>query len=70
MKSKIKSINTGKVGYQQDVNEIRFFSSPEDQDKARLKEAINRTNAEKFQFLMNLMKMQQIMKKGKIHYKQ
>jgi hypothetical protein len=70
MKSKIKSVDTGKAGYRQDVNEIRFYSSPEEQDKARLKEAINRTNAENFQFLMNLMKMQQIMKKGKIHFKQ
>ena len=48
---------------------IRFYSSPEEQDRARLKEAILRTDSEKFFFLMNLMKLQKLMKKGTLHHK-
>ena len=47
----------------------RFYSSPEEQEMARLKEAINRTDTEKFFFLMNLMKLQRTMQKGKLHHK-
>ena len=47
----------------------RFYSSPEEQELARLKEAINRTDSEKFFFLMNLMKLQRTMSKGKLHHK-
>ena len=47
----------------------RFYSSPEEQEMARLKEAINRSDSEKFFFLMNLMKLQQAMQKGKLHHK-
>ena len=36
---------------------IRFHSSPEEQDLARLKDAIRRTDSENFFFLMNLMKL-------------
>lgn len=49
--------------------DIRFYSSPEEQELARLKEAINRTDTEKFLFLMNLMKLQKLMKKGTLHHK-
>jgi hypothetical protein len=51
-------------------NNIRFFASAEEQELHRLKEAVSRTDKEKFYFLMNLMKMQQTMKKGKIEFKQ
>ena len=47
----------------------RFYSSPEEQELARLKEAINRTDREKFFFLMNLMKLQRTMQKGKLRHK-
>ena len=47
----------------------RFYSSPEEQEMARLKEAINRSDSEKFFFLMNLMKLQRTMQKGKLHHK-
>jgi hypothetical protein len=47
----------------------RFYSSPEEQELARLKEAINRTDSEKFFFLMNLMKLQRTMQKGKLYHK-
>ncbi|MDB5206289.1 MAG: hypothetical protein JWR72_1364 [Flavisolibacter sp.] len=44
---------------------IRFYSSSEDQELAYLKEALKRTDEEKFFFLMNLMKMGQVMSKAK-----
>ena len=47
----------------------RFYCSPEEQEIPRLKQAINRTDSEKFFFLMNLMKLQRIMQKGKLHHK-
>lgn len=46
--------------------EIRFYSSPEEQDRARLKEAIQRTDSQKFFFLMNLMKLQKVNEKGNL----
>ena len=49
--------------------DIRFYSSPEEQEISRLKEAINRTDTEKFLFLMNLMKLQKLMGKGSLHHK-
>jgi len=49
--------------------DIRFYSSPEEQELSRLKEAINRTDTEKFLFLMNLMKLQKLMRKGSLHHK-
>lgn len=49
--------------------DIRFYSSPEEQEMARLKDAISRTDTEKFYFLMNLMKLQKLMKKGSLHHK-
>ena len=42
---------------------IRFYSSQEEQEMAYLKEALNRTDEEKFLFLMNLMKIQNLFKK-------
>lgn len=47
----------------------RFYSSSEEQEIARLKEAIARTDTEKFFFLMNLMKLQRTMSQGKLHHK-
>lgn len=38
-------------------------------EEARLREAVNRTNTEKFRFLMTLMKLSPEMKKATIHYK-
>jgi hypothetical protein len=38
-------------------------------EEARLREAINRTPAEKFQFLMTLMKMNNTMRRAVIHHK-
>lgn len=40
---------------------IRFYSSPEEQEEARLQEALNRTPTERFLFLMHLMKLQRLM---------
>jgi len=48
---------------------IRFYSSPEEQELSRLKEAIKRTDTEKFLFLMGLMKLQKSMQKGSLHHK-
>ena len=47
----------------------RFYASQEEQELSRLKEAIARTDEEKFYFLMNLIKLQLILKKGKVVYK-
>ena len=58
--------NTNKTLLEED---IRFYSSPEQQEMARLREAISRTDTEKFYFLMNLMKLQKLMKKGSLHHK-
>jgi hypothetical protein len=44
---------------------IRFYSSPEEQEEARLQEALNRTPTERFQFLMHLMKLQRLMNQEK-----
>ncbi len=44
---------------------IRFYNSSEAQELAYLKEALKRTDEEKFLFLTNLMKMQLIMQKAK-----
>ena len=45
------------------------YESREALEEARLREAINRTPAEKFYFLMTLMKMNHQMRDAKIHYK-
>ena len=45
------------------------YASREALEDARLREAINRTATEKFQFLMTLMKMNRQMRKSTIHYK-
>lgn len=44
---------------------IRFYSSGDDQELAYLKEALERTDEEKFLFLMNLMKMGKVMSQAK-----
>jgi hypothetical protein len=43
----------------------RFYSSQEEQELARLREALARTDEEKFYHLMNLMKLQRLMSKAK-----
>ena len=45
------------------------YGSREELEEARLREAINRTPAEKFHFLMTLMKMNNTMRKAVIHHK-
>jgi len=45
------------------------YESREALEDARLREAINRTPAEKFRFLMTLMKMNAHMSKAIIHHK-
>ena len=45
------------------------YNSREELEEARLREAINRTPAEKFRFLMTLMKMNNTMRKAVIHHK-
>ncbi len=40
---------------------IRFYSSAEDKEMAQLREAINRSDTDKFYHLMNLMKLQKLM---------
>lgn len=47
----------------------RFYSSPEEQKMMRLKEAVSRTDEEKFFFLMHLMKLQQGFQQGLIQHK-
>jgi hypothetical protein len=44
---------------------IRFYSSPEEKDLAYLKEGMERSDKEKFLFLMNLIKLQRTMKRAK-----
>jgi len=46
-----------------------IYGHSEAKEEARLREAINRTPAEKFQFLMTLMKMNNTMRKAVIHHK-
>jgi hypothetical protein len=41
---------------------VRFYNSAEDKELSYLEEALNRTDEERFVFLMNLMKMQNVMK--------
>ena len=44
---------------------IRFYASPEEKEMAYLEEAMARTDQEKFLYLMNLIKMQRVMKRAK-----
>ena len=46
-----------------------IYGHSEAKEEARLREAINRTPAEKFHFLMTLMKMNNTMRRAVIHYK-
>ena len=41
---------------------VKFYDSPEEQELAYLKDALKRTDEERFVFLMNLMKLQRLMK--------
>jgi hypothetical protein len=47
----------------------RFYSSAEEQEEMRLREALSRTGEERFYFLMQLMKLQQTLKKGVMEHK-
>ncbi len=44
----------------------RFYASQEEQELSRLKEAIARSGQENFFYLMNLIKLQNLLQKGKI----
>ena len=44
---------------------IRFFSSAEEQELAYLREAVKKTDEERFFYLMKLMKMQRAMQEVK-----
>lgn len=45
------------------------YGNAEEQEEARLREALKRTDTEKFHYLMTLMKMGNTMRKAVIHYK-
>lgn len=45
------------------------YGNVEEQENARLREALKRTDTEKFHFLMTLMKMGNTMQKAVIHHK-
>ena len=47
----------------------RVYASQEEHEQMRLIEAMNRTDEEKFLFLMHLMKFQQSFKQGIIEHK-
>lgn len=57
----------------EDKNELNddeaIYGHSAAKEEARLREAINRTPAEKFHFLMTLMKMNNTMRKAVIHHK-
>lgn len=44
---------------------IRFYSSPEEKEWAYLKEGLERTDKERFLFLLNLIRLERVMKKAK-----
>ena len=48
---------------------IRFYSSPEEKELAYLKEGLARTDKERFMFLMNLIRLEQVMKKARVQRK-
>jgi len=48
---------------------MRFYASQEEQELARLKEAMDRSATEKFYRLMGLMKTGNMLKKAKINHK-
>ena len=54
----------------EDNGAMRFYASQEEQELARLKEAMSRTATEKFYSLMGMMKIGNMMKKAKIHHKE
>jgi hypothetical protein len=45
------------------------YGNAEEQEEARLRVALQRTDTEKFHFLMTLMKMGNTMRKAVIHHK-
>lgn len=48
---------------------IRFYASPEEKELAYLKEGLARTDKERFLFLMNLMRLERVMRKAKFQTK-
>jgi len=53
----------------EDGSAMRFYASQEEQELARLKEAMSRSATEKFYRLMGLMKTGNMLKKAKINHK-
>jgi hypothetical protein len=53
----------------EDDGAMRFYASQEEQELARLKEAIDLSATEKFYRLTRLMKLGNMLKKAKIHHK-
>ena len=49
-----------------EANGIRFYSSKDEQEMFYLKNGLSRTAKEKFLFLMELIKIQQSIKKSKV----
>ena len=50
-------------------DEAVYNTAKSREDEVRLREAMNRTPAEKFHFLMTLMKMNNTMRRAVIHHK-
>jgi hypothetical protein len=48
---------------------IRFYFSPEEKESAYLKEGLVRTDKERFLFLLNLIRLERLMKRAKFHTK-
>ena len=48
---------------------IRFYASPEEKKWEYLKEGLARTDQERFLILLNLMKLERIMKRATFHSK-
>jgi hypothetical protein len=65
----VKSYQTNNEENKSQLREDPVLYGFADKDDERLKEAIKRTDTEKFYFLMSLMKMGATMKKAVIHHK-
>jgi len=49
---------------------MRFYSSQEEQELARLKEAMSQSYTEKFHSFVRMMRLGNLMKKAIIHHKE
>lgn len=65
----MKNYNADKAESMAEESGIRFYTTPEEQELSRLKDAINRTDTEKFYHLMALMKIQRSIKNATLHHK-